>query len=189
MTLFAGEPPHGVSEHTARTAPVLARASSAALATAWSHRSCVGREALLVLCPEHVKTIHRDGWSKEDLRQFLFAHTGVPLRTYSAGDGGEGTQQASGYAEILVDGEPCYRKFSAPSSIHIVVAGGTAGSFLSAVIGGWGLRRPARQPDGDVSDPRGLQRLRATEDCPLNPAESPSLCGAFLLPSRCACRR
>jgi hypothetical protein len=136
VTLFAGEPPHGVSEHTARTAPALARALSAALATAWSHRSCVGREALVVLCPEHVKTIHRDGWSKEDLRQFLFEHTGVPLRTYSAGDGGEGTQQASGYAEILVDGEPCYRKFSAPSSIHIVVAGGTAGKF-SAVIGGW----------------------------------------------------
>ena len=136
LTLFAGEPPHGVSEHTSRTAPALARALSAALATAWSHRSCVGREALLVLCPEHVKTIHRDGWSKEDLRQFLFEHTGVPVRAYRDADGGEGTQQAAGYAEILVDGEPCYRKFPSPSSIHIVVAGGTAGKF-SAVIGGW----------------------------------------------------
>ena len=84
VTLFAGEPPHGVSEHTARRAPVLARALSAALATAWSHRSCLGREALVVLCPEHVKTIQRDGWSKEQLRQFLFDHTGVPVSAYDA---------------------------------------------------------------------------------------------------------
>jgi hypothetical protein len=136
LTLFAGEPPHGVSEHTARTAPALAKALSAALATAWSHRSCVGREALVVLCPEHVKTIRRDGWSKDDLRQFLFDHTGVPVRAYRDADGGEGTQQAAAYGEILVDGESCYRKFSAPSSIHLVVAGGTAGKF-SAVIGSW----------------------------------------------------
>ncbi|HUE85762.1 MAG TPA: TlpA disulfide reductase family protein [Vicinamibacterales bacterium] len=136
VTLFAGEPPHGVSEHTARTAPVLAKALSAALATAWSHRSCVGREAVVVLCPEHVKTIHRDGWSKEQLRQFLFDHTGIPVRAYRDHDGGEGTHQAASYAEVVIDGEPCYRKFSSPSAIHLVVAGGTAGKF-SAVIGGW----------------------------------------------------
>jgi hypothetical protein len=136
VTLFAGEPPHGVSEHTARTAPVLAKALAAALATAWSHRSCIGREALVVLCPEHVKTIHRDGWTKEQVRQFLFDHTGVPVARFAAADGGEGTQHAATYAEIDIDGERCYRKFTSPSAIHIVVAGGTAGKF-SAVIGSW----------------------------------------------------
>ena len=136
VTLFAGEPPHGVSEHTARTAPVLAKALSAALATAWSHRSCIGREALVVICPEHVKTIHRDGWSKEQLRQFLFDHTGVPVSAYEAADGGEGTQHTATYAEIEIDGQRCYRKFTSPSAIHLVVAGGTAGKF-SAVIGSW----------------------------------------------------
>ena len=37
---------------------------------------------------------------------------------------------------VVIDGERCYRKFSSPSAIHLVVAGGTAGKF-SAVIGGW----------------------------------------------------
>jgi hypothetical protein len=83
-----------------------------------------------------VKTIHRDGWSKEQLRQFLFDHTGIPVRAYQDHDGGEGTQQAATYVEVAIDGEPCYRKFSSPSAIHLVVAGGTAGKF-SAVIGGW----------------------------------------------------
>ena len=136
VTLFAGEPPHGVSEHSARSAAVLAKALAAALATAWSHRSCVGREALLVLCPEHVKTIDRDGWSKEDLRQFLFEHTGIPVRAYREADGGEGSAQTAAYTEVIIDGERCYRKFPSPSSIHIVVAGGTAGKF-SAVVGSW----------------------------------------------------
>jgi hypothetical protein len=40
------------------------------------------------------------------------------------------------YEEVLIDGEPCYRKFRAPEAIKIVVAGGTAGKF-SAVIGSW----------------------------------------------------
>jgi hypothetical protein len=136
VTLFAGEPPHGVSEHTARTAATLAKALASALATTWSHRSCVGREALVVLCPEHVETIDRDGWSKDDVRQFLFEHTGVPVRAYHSKDDGEGARNVSHYTEVMIDGEPCYRKFTTPSSIHLIVAGGSAGKF-SAVIGGW----------------------------------------------------
>ena len=136
VTLFAGEPPHGVSEHTGRTAVALAKALASALATTWSHRSCLAREALVVLCPEHVTTMHRDGWSKDDVRQFLFANTGVPVRRYQSNDGGEGVQHLGRYTEVMIDGEPSYRKFTTPSAIHLVVAGGTAGKF-SAVIGGW----------------------------------------------------
>ena len=54
----------------------------------------------------------------------------------NANDGGEGTQHAASYAEVEIDGERCYRKFTSPSAIHLVVAGGTAGKF-SAVIGSW----------------------------------------------------
>jgi hypothetical protein len=146
VTLFAAEPPHGVSEHTARTAPALLKAVAASLACVWSYRSCSGREALVVLCPEHVKTIRRDGWSKDQVRQFLFDRTGVPVRAYRDADGGEGTQQTASYATVEIDGEPCFRKFSSPESIHIVVAGGTAGKF-SAVIGSWS------------SGPRGSQMV------------------------------
>ena len=45
-----------------------------------------GLVLLAVLCPEHVKTIHRDGWSKRDVRDFLFENTGVPVRAYADGD-------------------------------------------------------------------------------------------------------
>jgi hypothetical protein len=51
-------------------------------------------------------------------------------------DRGEGLQLIPHYKEITIEGEPCYQKFRSPESLHIVVAGGTAGKF-SAVIGSW----------------------------------------------------
>src|ERR1019366_1661590 len=120
--------------HMARTARGVLKAISRALATVWSYRTCMSIEAMVVLCPEHVKTIHRDGYVKNDVREFLFQNTGIPVREYD--DEGEGAKQVHMFREITIDGVPCYQKFRAPESIKIVVAGGTAGKF-SAVIGSW----------------------------------------------------
>lgn len=135
LTLFAAEPPRGVSEHNARTGKTVLKAISRALATIWTYRMCSLFEAFVVLCPEHVKTLHRDGFSKQNVREFLFENTGIPLRAYDDDDG-EGVQYTKMYEQITIDGEPCYRKFARPEQIKIVVAGGTAGKF-SAVLGSW----------------------------------------------------
>jgi len=135
VSLFAAESPRGVSEHNARAGKLILKAISRTLATVWSYRMCVGQEAVVVLCPEHVRTLQRDGFTKQAVREFLFDHTGVPVREYADG-AGEGTQFVKMYEEILIDGEPCFRKFQKPEAIKIVIAGGTAGKF-SAVIGGW----------------------------------------------------
>ena len=149
ITLFAGEAPHGVSEHRARNARGVLKAIARALATVWSYRACMGAEALVVLGLEHVRTIHRDGLKKQDVREFLFNNTGIPLRAYD--DDGEGTNQTHLYKEINIDGEPCYQKFRSLEAIGIIVAGGGAGKF-SAVIGSW------------ATGPRGSQRV--TYPCP-----------------------
>ena len=49
---------------------------------------------------------------------------------------GEGTQHVKFYKQAEIDGEPCYLKFTDPSAIKLLVAGGAAGKF-SAVIGSW----------------------------------------------------
>jgi hypothetical protein len=109
---------------------------SYALATVWTYRACLGYEAIVVLGPEHARTIHRAGWIKQQARDFLFENTGVPVRAYENAADAEGSQLVSKYKEILIDGERCYQKFRSPDSIRIMVAGGTAGKF-SAVIGSW----------------------------------------------------
>ena len=138
VTLFAAESPRGVSEHKAQRGDVLLRAVCSALATVWSYRVCMNNEAMVLLCPEHARTLHRDGFGKNDVRRFLFENTGIPLRYYSEPDGGEGTQFTAHYREITILGEPCYQKFRSPESIFIVVAGGTAGKF-SSVLGSWAV--------------------------------------------------
>lgn len=135
LTLFAGDPPRGVSEHNAVRGKTVLKTIARQLATVWSYRMCMMFEAVVVLCPEHVKTLHRDGFSKQQVKEFLFDNTGIPLKHFEDGDG-EGTQFVSQYREIVIDGERCYQKFRSPEALTIVVAGGTAGKF-SAVIGSW----------------------------------------------------
>ncbi len=136
LTLFAAEAPHGVSEHTARRPEQVLKSICYALANVWTYRTCLSSEAIVVLCPEHARTIHRAGWTKQDVLEFLFENTGVPVRAYEDAADAEGSQRVSTYQGILIDGERCYRKFQSPASIRLVVAGGTAGKF-SAVLGSW----------------------------------------------------
>ena len=135
VTLFTAGGLTEVSEHTARTGAGVLRTIAATLSMVWSWRRCGRVDAVVVLCPEHAATLSWDGFAKRDARDFLFEHTGVPLRAFDH-QGTEGTQDRDLYEEILIDGEPHYRKFNDPSQIRIIVAGGTAGKF-SAVLGGW----------------------------------------------------
>ena len=135
VTLFAAGGLTEVSEHTARTGAGVLRTIAATLSMVWSWRRCGRVDAVVVLCPEHAATLHSDGFTKRDARDFLFEHTGVPLRAFDH-ERTEGTQERDLYEEVLIDGEPHYRKFKDPSQIRIIVAGGRAGKF-SAVVGGW----------------------------------------------------
>lgn len=138
VTLYAAECPVGVSEHNTKDPIEILRAISHPLRNVWTRRACMIAEAVVVLGPEHVQTLHGGGLSKKDVRDWFYNNTGIPQSEYTAASakGAEGVQFAPMYAKIDVDGVPCYRKFRAPESIHLVVAGGTAGKF-SAVIGSW----------------------------------------------------
>jgi hypothetical protein len=91
---------------------------------------------LVVLCPEHVKTLQRDGFNKEAVRKYLYLNTTISKKHFEEEGEGEGTQHVDRYRQMIMNGEPSYFKFLDPSAIKIVVAGGTAGKF-SAVIGSW----------------------------------------------------
>jgi hypothetical protein len=111
------------------------------MASLWNHKNFpVFSDTVLVVCPEHAKTFAQDGWSKNDLRQFLFEKIRRPLRELRPGvNGGEG----AGVSMIPLRNQPAepptdetlYPKFPALDSILIIVAGGTAGRFSAAVPG------------------------------------------------------
>jgi hypothetical protein len=95
-------------------------------------------DSLLVVCPEHVKTLTSEGdYPKARLRERIQAVTLRPLREMVANDiSGAGIPRAS--ADKMTEAQLAapLPKFAAGKFIHIVVAGSEAGKF-SAAFHGW----------------------------------------------------
>lgn len=140
VTLFGIESaPRQIADQTSRTARALAGSLGAALAACMHPKLYAHGEVLLVIVPEHVDTLARDGYTKDDIRARIQEITARPLRDLLAGDEiGEGMLPrwfgAAGPTEAQL-AQP-FSKFRNPKDISIVVAGGEAGKF-SAVFGGW----------------------------------------------------
>jgi len=87
-------------------------------------------DTVLVLSPEHAHVIARDGWSKRDVRSYLYETVVRPQAE-------QGILAAPlGRAAKWTTGEGAVRKFRSPDTIMVVVAGGTAGR-LSVIVPGW----------------------------------------------------
>ena len=115
VAVMAAEPPQVVVNATGRTArEILSTVARAGTVIASPDVAPLG-DTLLVIAPEHAATIAADGWSKADVRRFVWDE-----------------------CRIVIDGAGA-PKFSEPERLHIVVAGGTAGRF-SAWVPGWPFR-------------------------------------------------
>ena len=112
VAAIAAEAPQVVANTRSRTArEILATIARSGIVIASDAHAGLG-DTVLVIGPEHARTIAADGWSKADARQFVWEQT-------QADTGGHGVT-----------------KFREPGNVKIVVAGGTAGRF-SAWIPGW----------------------------------------------------
>ena len=146
VTVFAGEAPHGISDHASRTARALAGSLGWSMASLWNAKHFpLYSHTMLVVGPEHARTLADEGWSKDDLVRHIFETVRMPYAPPDADeDNGEGTN-----LRFAKGGEPApdqpIPKFPSPEELHVVVAGGTAGRFSMAIPGGSGPRTaPAR---------------------------------------------
>jgi hypothetical protein len=142
ITLFGGHSPMQINDHASRNAEQLALSLGWTMAALWNHKNYpLFSDSVLVVGPEHAKTFAQDGWSKDDLRQFLYEKIRRPLRELRPGvNGGEGVG-VSMLRTPKKDREPptddtLFPKFPKAENIVIIVAGGTAGRF-SAAVQGW----------------------------------------------------
>ena len=140
VTLFPASPgPLVCVDQTSRAAEALAGSITLSLQSVM-HPKATSGNVLLVITPEHVDTLWRDGWTKEGVRQRLYELTHRPLREVLAdGQSGPGRPPsdygASGPTKDQL--EELVPKFDSPARIHIVVAGSEAGKF-TAIFPGWG---------------------------------------------------
>jgi hypothetical protein len=115
VAVLAAEAPQIVVDARSRTARDILTTIARTGEGIASHAIADLGDTLLVVSPEHVRTIAGDGWSKADVRTFLWERMRAEVDGASAS------------------------KLRAPDALHIVVAGGTAGRF-SAWVPGWPFR-------------------------------------------------
>jgi hypothetical protein len=155
VTAFAGEAPHGISDHASRTARALAGSLGWSMAGLWNAKHFpLYSHTMLVVGPEHARTFGDEGWSKRDLVRYLFETIRAPYASLQpAEDNGEGTNLRFAKGAEPEPGQ-MISKFPSPEELHVVVAGGTAGRFSMAIPGWLGTRngsRPITVPIRDIA--------------------------------------
>ena len=125
VTIFGGEAPHNVNDHVStRAAGILATVAD----TAVSVGSNVGwyfsqSQLLVVLGPEHARTIADDGLTRADVQRFVFEHARLPLRRLKLG-GMWGIQDWPAWMMAVTDDDTLLPQVPSPEDVLVVVAGG-----------------------------------------------------------------
>jgi hypothetical protein len=125
VTVYGGEPPHNVNDHVSTTAAgILATVAD----TAVSLGSNVGwyfsqSQLLVVLGPEHAKTIAADGLTRADVQRFLFEHARLPLGKLKLG-GMWGMHDWPAWMTVVKDDTTLMPQVPSPDDVFVIVAGG-----------------------------------------------------------------
>ena len=126
-----------IVDQDSRSASQLGGSFGLCLESVFHPKAHGGLEALVVVCPEHVDTFMRDGYTKANIRDRIQEVTATPLRNLVADDisavGLKAEQAARMDASKLDRMVP---KFLNTEDIHLVVAGSDAGKF-SGAFHGW----------------------------------------------------
>jgi azurin len=101
---------------------------------------------VLVIAGEHMRTIAADGWSKADIRKYVFEHTQNTVAHLKR------TGRLAG-AVTPADETTLRPLVASPEDILVVAAGGRAGAF-SAYIPGWASRKSSEAVTKLIKDRR-----------------------------------
>ena len=127
VTLIAADAPLAISDHRSTTPEELAGVLGWAAAGAWSpYWWPLGGTSVYVVCPEHQALFAAAGWSKQRLREAMFAAVRRPAGELRRGETTPLVAAAPDDAPVT--------KWTAPEDIVLLAAGGEAGRF-SAVLG------------------------------------------------------
>ena len=80
VTVFGAEGPHNIQDHFSNTALGVLRTVAGAMGQAGSNNLLGRGGPLLSLGPEHAATIAKEGYTKQQVKEFLFEHARFPLK-------------------------------------------------------------------------------------------------------------
>ncbi len=154
---IATEGPHSVTNHVADDPQGVLDSIVSAMSTIAHNNAVSSGSCAVVIGPEHATTIAGRGWTRSDVRRYLWSHT---TNTYD--DISFGGRYGTIYNRNL---PKWYRRepgaripiVPSPDDIHLFVAGGEAGRF-SAFLPGWGHMTSPVLRAIDGSAPEGVDR-------------------------------
>ena len=154
---IATEGPHSVTNHVADDPQGVLDSIVSAMSTIAHNNAVSSGSCAVVIGPEHATTIAGRGWTRIDVRRYLWSHTTNTYDDISFG---------GRYGKIYNRNLPkWYRRdpgaripiVPSPDDIHLFVAGGEAGRF-SAFLPGWGHMTSPVLRAIDGSAPAGGER-------------------------------
>ncbi len=134
---MAAEAPHSVTNHISNDPEGILDTMCSAMSTIASNSAVLGGHIAVVLGLEHAQTIGKHGWSRSDVRNYLYVNHGNRFIDLAYGHR---------YGKVYNRNLPKYYKRNddtripivhSPDHIHLFVMGGEAGRF-SVLIPGWG---------------------------------------------------
>ena len=153
---IAAEAPHSVTDHHCNDPEGILDTLCSAMSTIASNTAVLSGHCAVALGLEHARSIAKHGWSRHDIKSYLWMHSGNRFEAIS---------RAHRYGKVYNRNLPkWYRRHpdsripivESPDRIHLFVIGGHAGRF-SAFIPGWGhmstpVLRPITQRAADRED-------------------------------------
>lgn len=144
VTVFACEGPHNIQDHGSNTGLGVLQTIAGAMGQAGSNNILGRGEPILALGPEHAATIAADGFSRQDVQQYVFEHARFPADRLSAEFVGMVREriEADGNATVEAALLPIADN---PAEIHVIVAGGP-GKHSAWMPTFGGMTRPVTVP-------------------------------------------
>jgi hypothetical protein len=152
VTVCGAEAPHNVNDHGSTSAEAMLSALAGTAATTGNNNIYLGGELLIILGPEHARTIAASGWSKRDLKRAFFERARVRLGAFSR-------ENLARFATIdparFRDRSPDDTVSVAvtPDDVMVVVAGGPGKH--SAIVPTFGATRAVTVPVEEPVAPAG----------------------------------
>jgi hypothetical protein len=120
VTAFGAEGPHNIQDHFSNTALGVLRTVAGAMGQAGSNNLLGRGGPLLSLGPEHAATIAKEGYTKQQVKEFLFEHARFPLKRL----GLEYQRQQIERWSVLDAPETMIPIVRRPGDLSVIVVGG-----------------------------------------------------------------
>jgi hypothetical protein len=120
VTVFGCEGPHNIQDHYSNTGLGVLLTIAGAMGQAGSNNLLMAGWPLVAFGPEHAATVARDGYSKRQVKEFLFEHARFPLARLGA----EYQRQQIEYRGAINAPETMLPIVRQPDDISVIVVGG-----------------------------------------------------------------